>query len=343
MGSTANCPHVLENATLEPNSYGSQEHKVICTFSIIIFSVTFLLGTSGNGLVIWCTTLKMKKTVIVVWLLNLAVNDFLFTLFLPFTIATTALNRHWTFGRYMCKLNATLFNLNLFVSVLQLTIIGIERCISVIFPMWFKNHRTPRLASFVVVAVWILAFLFSSPYFIFRDTLSIDNKTIHCDYKFDGDNSRSAITVSRGSALFITRFILGFLIPFTIIVLCYVVTALHIQKKLIVKATKPLKIIIAVIVSFFVCWFPYQVFVLLSLSNMYTNDKHIKRVVNIGYSLTKSLTYINSCINPILYAFVGRTFKKDFWRSIQQVFENAFMEEATKADFRSETKSSNAF
>lgn len=62
-----------------------------------------------------------------------------------------------------------------------------------------------------------------------------------------------------------------------------------------------------------------------------TKDESLKHVVAVGYTLARSLMFINSCINPILYVFVGQNFKEKFWRSIHSVFENAFVEESTKS------------
>ncbi|XP_077312869.1 N-formyl peptide receptor 3-like [Lithobates pipiens] len=323
-------PFILRYSTQPPSSYDSKEKQILWIFSIIIFSLTFLLGTLGNGLVIWITTLNIKRTVNVMWYLNLATVDFIFTLFLPFVIANTALSHHWPLGRYMCKLNTMLINLNLCASVLQLTVISIDRCISIVYPVWCRNHRTPRLASFVVLAIWILALVFSSPFFIFRDTHSFNSQKMYCIYKFDGDNLRSEVASSREMGLLVTRFIITFFIPFIIIVSCYIIITFRIQRDHMAKTSKPFKIIAVVIVSFLVCWFPYQVFALLAMSVKRTKDKSLNHVVAVGYPLARSLMYINSCINPILYVFVGQNFKEKFWRSIHSAFENDFVEEPTK-------------
>jgi len=44
--------------------------------SLVIFIVIFILGIPGNMLVIWVAGLKMKRSVIIIWFLNLAVADF---------------------------------------------------------------------------------------------------------------------------------------------------------------------------------------------------------------------------------------------------------------------------
>lgn len=130
----------------------------------------------------------------------------------------------------MCKLNTMLINLNLCASVLQLTVISIDRCISIVYPVWCRNHRTPRLASFVVLAIWILALVFSPPFFIFRDTHSFNTTKMYCIYKFDGDNLRSEVASSREMGLLVTRFIITFFIPFTIIVSCYIIITKGLSK-----------------------------------------------------------------------------------------------------------------
>ena len=44
--------------------------------SLVIFILVFIIGIPGNGLVIWVAGLKMKRSVIIIWFLNLAVADF---------------------------------------------------------------------------------------------------------------------------------------------------------------------------------------------------------------------------------------------------------------------------
>ncbi len=50
--------------------------------TLIVYYLAFVLGVLGNGVVIWVTGFKMKKTVNTVWVLNLVVANFLFTAFI---------------------------------------------------------------------------------------------------------------------------------------------------------------------------------------------------------------------------------------------------------------------
>ncbi|XP_073457315.1 chemerin-like receptor 1 [Aquarana catesbeiana] len=287
--------------------------------SIVIYSVAFLLGTIGNGLVIYFTTFRMKRTVNVVWFLNLAIADFIFTFFLLFNIVHFALGFHWPLGKFMCKLNSTMRSINLYASIFLLTVISIDRCTSVMFPVWCQNHRTPRVASFAALAVWILAFLFSVPTFIFRDTAN-HNNLIVCFSKFHED-SNVASSIYKG--MIIIRLIFAFIIPLSLIILCYVIIMYRIQRNSMNTSGKPFKMILAIIITFFICWFPFYLFSFLELSAMYPGNDHLYDVTRIGSPLTTSLAYINSCINPVLYVFTLRDFKTELRKSLRSVLEKA--------------------
>ncbi|XP_077312886.1 chemerin-like receptor 1 [Lithobates pipiens] len=305
-------------------------------FSLVVYSFAFLLGTTGNGLVIYFTAFVMKRTVNVVWFLNLAIADFIFTFFLPLSITHASLDYHWPFGKFMCKLNSTILFINLYASIFLLTMISIDRFISVVFPVWCQNHRTPRLASIVAGAIWIVALIFSLPYFIFRDINGAEEDYVSCYNNFHEDVEVARV---RHKSTVIFRFFVGFFIPFTIIVSCYSVILLRIQRNHMTTSSKPFKVVLAVIISFFVCWFPYHVFSFLDLSANYGEDENLFYITFVGIPITSSLAFINSCINPILYVFMGRDFKQKFHSSLRSIFERAFSEESAPIDSKSKTKS----
>ncbi|XP_069057350.1 chemerin-like receptor 1 [Pleurodeles waltl] len=316
--------------------------------SMVFYSVAFLLGVMGNGLVIWIAGFKMKKTVNTVWFLNLAIADFIFTFFLPLSIAYTAMDFHWPFGTFLCKINSTVAFLNMFASIFILMAISIDRCFCVVSPVWSQNHRTPWLATRVAIAIWIMAVLISSPYLAFRDTatsLNEENITItHCynNFAFSDnyeDDEINLLRATRHQAMIITRFVCGFIIPFSCIIACYSIIALRLKKNHLARSSKPFKIIIAVIVSFFICWFPYHVFSILELIIHTSQSFKLRKAMLIGIPLATSLAFLNSCINPILYVFMGQDFKEKFKMSILSAFESAFSEDSTQTNISKNHKS----
>ncbi|XP_026540367.1 chemokine-like receptor 1 [Notechis scutatus] len=302
--------------------------------AMVIYSLAFVLGVVGNGLVIFITGFRMKKTVNTVWFLNLAIADFAFTFFLPLSVAYLALRFHWPFGEILCKVNSTVAFLNLYASIYLLMVISIDRCISVWNPVWAQNHRTPRLASFVALAVWIWALVLCSPVMYFRQTAPLDGlpegNKINCYTNYGED---PALKTMRHHAMIITRFIFAFVIPFTVILVCYGAIVSKLRRNQLSQSNKPFQVITAVIVAFSVCWFPYHLFTFFELKG------HIE-VLRFGVPLVTSLAFINSCLNPILYVFMGQDFKKKLRQSLFTIFENAFTEENSQNTLTNKTKSS---
>uniref|UniRef100_A0A8D0BYJ8 G-protein coupled receptors family 1 profile domain-containing protein n=1 Tax=Salvator merianae TaxID=96440 RepID=A0A8D0BYJ8_SALMN len=297
--------------------------------SIVIYGIACLLGVSGNGLVIWIAGFKMKKkTVNVVWFLNLAIADFVFTFFLPLSIAYTALGFHWPFGKLLCKLNSAVAFLNMFASVFLLTVISMDRCASIVHPVWSRKYRTTKLAYAVALVTWVAAFIISSPYLVFRDTAvnSRNNTSCYNNFALSEDyqlEETRRLWKARHKAMIIARFLFGFLLPFSVIVVCYSIVAFRLKRRRLTKSTKPFRIIIAVTTSFFLCYFPYHVFSLLEMSRTPANHE-LNMALYLGIPLASSLAFFNSCMNPILYVFVGQ---KKFRQSIILAFEGAFGED----------------
>uniref|UniRef100_H2N2K6 Formyl peptide receptor 1 n=1 Tax=Oryzias latipes TaxID=8090 RepID=H2N2K6_ORYLA len=272
------------------------------------------LGVIGNALVIWVTGFKMKKTVNTVWFLNLAVADFLLLIFLPFHIIYVALNFNWPFGAFMCKITYTSLMLNMFASVFLLMVISVDRCVSVVRPVWAQNHRNVRKASFVSLSVWMLALVLGVPTMVFFDTLELESDGIMCLDKVD---------LIWRQVMTITPFLLGFSIPFIIIVTCYAVIIYHLKKKrtLASQSRHAFKIIAAIIIAFFLCWTPYHLLGVIVIVDEMTDslDETLGHIINIGYPIATSLAFLNSCLNPLLYVFMGQDFKKKIYKSLPKV------------------------
>ncbi|XP_005007286.1 chemerin-like receptor 1 [Cavia porcellus] len=292
-----------------------QEAGIARIFLVVIYSIVCFLGIVGNGLVIAIATFKMKKTVNTVWFLNLAVADFLFNVFLPIHIVYAAMDYHWVFGTAMCKISNFLLIHNMYTSVFLLTVISFDRCISVLLPVWSQNHRNIRLAYMACIVIWVLAFFLSSPSLIFRDTANLHGR-ISCFNNFSLSAPESSswpahfqldpVGHNRQMVVTLTRFFCGFLIPVSIITVCYLTIVCKLHRNRLAKTKKPFKIIMTIIVTFFLCWCPYHTLYLLELYH-----KAMPGVVfSLGLPIATAIAIANSCMNPILYVFMGQDFKK---------------------------------
>lgn len=293
------------------------QHKPKCEGScvtlVIINVIIFLLGTCGNALVIWISGFKMKKTVNTIWYLSLAFSDFMFCSLIPFTIAYTV-TEDWIFGSFLCKFIPSVMFLNMFSSIFVLVLISVDRCVSVMFPVWAQNQRTVRKALVAVVMAWLLAIAVSIPSMIFRDVKEHLGRMI-CLNNYTHQHGHKFVAVS--------RFIAGFVIPFIIITICYSIIILKLRTNRMAKNTKPFKVMTALIVGFFICWLPYHVFILLELNPHH----HNLTILKIGLKAGTALAAANSFLNPVLYVFMGNDFRRKFKSSLLSKMENAMGDE----------------
>ncbi|XP_074837588.1 chemerin-like receptor 1 [Carettochelys insculpta] len=305
--------------------------------SMVIYSIAFVLGVMGNGLVIFITGFRMRRTVNTIWFLNLAVADFVFTSFLPLSVAYVALGFHWPFGQALCKINTAVAFLNMFTSVFLLTIISADRCVAVAWPVWAQNHRSPRLASLVAFAAWLAALALSCPYAVFRDTRRspFQENITHCynNYAlsrgFQGEEL-AGLQESRHWAMVLTRFAAGFVVPFAVIVACYVVIAAKMRRNRLARSGRPYRIMVAVVAAFFFCWLPYHIFSFLEVSVTAVTPQ-VQWLLEVGTPLASGLACLNSCLNPLLYVFVGRDFREQLRSSVLLAFESAFSEVSSQS------------
>ncbi|XP_065279385.1 C3a anaphylatoxin chemotactic receptor-like [Emys orbicularis] len=128
----------------------------------------------------------------------------------------------------------------------------------------------------------------------------------------------------------ITRIVFGFLLPFIIMAACYILIVIKMHGAQFTKPRgKTLRVILVVVIAFFVCWAPFHVVGALSLLAM--PGTGFREAVTLWDHLSTVLAYANSCINPLLYVFVGRDFRQKGRQSVQGILEGAFSEEVTRS------------
>ncbi|CAK6980814.1 chemerin-like receptor 1 [Scomber scombrus] len=301
-----------DNITASEPSRDDGIRSEVRTAYLVINCVISVVGMVGNGLVIYVTGFRMKRTVNSIWFLNLALADFLFTAFLIFY---TIVVSQWPFGLFMCKLNAFVSVLNMFASVFLLMAISLDRCLCTCAVVWARNNRTVCKAQLVSVAIWLMAMVCSIPYATFRKPFGNERAT-YCVYSGD---------ITQRLILLIFRFIMAFLFPFLVITASHVTIGVRTRRLQSARKQRSRRIIISVILAFFLCWLPFHVFLFLDFST--PGNPQLRDIVFTAGPLTVSLAFLNSCLNPILYVFMCDEFQKKLKQSIFLVFESALAED----------------
>uniref|UniRef100_A0A8C2C6I2 G-protein coupled receptors family 1 profile domain-containing protein n=1 Tax=Cyprinus carpio TaxID=7962 RepID=A0A8C2C6I2_CYPCA len=287
--------------------------------SLVFFYLTLILGIPGNVFVMYVAGLKMKRTVNTVGFLNLAIADFLCCLLTLYYVTKSAFG-YWPYGSIMCKIFPFIMFITMFASVFTLNLISLDRFVQVMTPVWAQNHRSLFIARLSCAAAWILASILSLPFMMLRETYTENNKTYCLHYQPDDDSYKLYGRLS------IIRFVFGFLVPLICITTCYGFIACKLGRSHF-HSGRAFRIMFAVIMAFFLCWLPYHI---VHLTIMY-GEESSSLVAEAVDPLSVSLAVFNSCLNPVLYVFMGQDFKSNVKLSLRRVFERVFSEEGTQA------------
>ncbi|XP_042196338.1 leukotriene B4 receptor 1-like [Callorhinchus milii] len=285
-----------------------------------VYVFIFLVGATGNSIVIWNIFMNIKqRSPTVSLILNLAVADLMALVSVPFIASDIA---HAPYlGLVFWKISGYLLFSSMYTSVFLITVMSIERFVAVLYPITAQKWRQRGYVGKVVTAVWLSGFLSAIPVIL---VVAADIRDGRPRLKRRYSSDQQQITV------LLLETLIGFVIPFITLMVCY--TFIFKRVKLMNFQTrdkgKTGRLIAGVVILFALCWLPYHIRNVIKVSsvlNKTSNPEYSKRLKSI-YSyismLSKVLTFVSNTANPILYAFAARSFKSGFkMSSIARLFE----------------------
>ncbi|XP_032881948.1 mu-type opioid receptor [Amblyraja radiata] len=303
-GVSARCNHT-DNSPLNkgPSSIIS---SIIIT---ALYSIVCVLGLVGNVLVMFVIVRYTKmKTATNIYIFNLALADALATSTLPFQNINYLMGS-WPFGKLLCKVIMSIDYYNMFTSIFTLTTMSMDRYIAVCHPVKALDFRTAHNAKIINVCIWILSSAIGLPVMIMATTM-LNHGELECTLKFPHpywywDN-----------LLKICVFIFAFIMPVLIITVCYGLMILRLKSVRILSGSKGkdrnlrriTRMVMVVVVVFIICWTPIHIYVILRAL-----VKIPSTVLDmVAWHFCIALGYTNSCLNPVLYAYLDENFKRCF-------------------------------
>ncbi|NWY54003.1 GALR2 protein, partial [Chionis minor] len=291
----------------------------------VIFSLIFLLGTVGNGLVlaVLLRNRQIKYNTTNLFILNLAVADLCFIVCcVPFQATIYTLDG-WLFGAFACKAVHFLIYLTMYASSFTLAAVSIDRqaYLAIRYPLKSRDLRTSRNAGVAIVAIWSLSLLFAGPYLSYYQIVHYHRVPICVPIWED----------KRRKILDILTFVFGYLLPVTVVSLAYARTIKFLWTSIdpierILESRKAkckvTKMIVAVAILFCLCWLPHHLVILC----FWFGHFPFNRATYACRLASHCLSYANSCLNPIVYALVSKHFRKRF----KQVFTCLFFQNKTR-------------
>ncbi|KAM4703048.1 uncharacterized protein WCC33_011620 [Rhinophrynus dorsalis] len=305
-----------ESADVEPCNL-QQTMAFDQRFLPALYSFISLLGILGNVLVVVVLMKnKWKLQSTDIFILHLALADIMLVITLPFWAVQTVSG--WIFGDVLCKIVASVFKINLYASTFLLVCISCDRYLSIVHALQiYKKHRL-HMVHWSCLLVWCLCIGLSIPDMIyFQVNYEYRTEMTECLQVFDFSSSKTW----RISMAFLYH-VLGFLLPLCFMVYCYLHICLTLKGSQGFKKQRALRVIIAVVVAFFLCWAPYNIAALmgtLKVLKVLADNCKLESDIDIALSVTSGLCYFHSCLNPILYAFIGAKFKKQFLELLSKI------------------------
>lgn len=322
----------LENITLNmtndlfPNLFTCDSekdplHMYHSVFQPLVYIMVFLLGLTGNGLLLM-VLLKRRAHLRMtdIYLLHLALADLLLLFTLPFVV--TQVLAGWVFGNFLCKLLGLLHRLNLWCGSLLLAGIGIDRYLAIVHVISSLQTRRPQTVHLICALLWLFCLALSMPNIVFLSVEPIrnDDTWLQCHFNNYGSHAYKWYLVDR-----LLTHLLCFLLPLVIMGYCYtavVFTLYHSHQSL--EKQGAIRLAMVVTLVFCVCWLPYNITLfldtLLRLGILSQKTCQTHTALALGLKVTETIGFIHCCLNPILYAFVGVRFRNDLLRLLPKSF-----------------------
>ncbi|XP_038135447.1 leukotriene B4 receptor 2b [Cyprinodon tularosa] len=289
----------------------------------LILSLVFLLGVPGNLFIVWSILARTRKrSVTTILILNLACADGLLMALTIFFIIYLA-KQSWIFGSVLCKGLFYLCNANMYASIFLITLMSVHRMVAVLFPQKLFLI-TRKIVIRVILGMWVLVMVIAIPSLVFREL----------EEEPDGNTTKIRIVCAPNHTIashvrfqYALETVSGFILPYAVIITCYVLTLRRLRQTQFQRMIRSEKLILAIVITFGVFWFPYHVINMVQVAaEWYNEGSRTKEVLDSIHqscrAVTSALAFISSCANPVLYTFAGKSYiKKNGFAFMAKLFE----------------------
>uniref|UniRef100_A0A4W5QAD7 Proteinase-activated receptor 1 n=1 Tax=Hucho hucho TaxID=62062 RepID=A0A4W5QAD7_9TELE len=271
-----------------------------------LYTIVFLISVPLNtvAMLFFARRIRPMKPA-VIFMLNLAAADLLFTLLLPFKIVYHYSGNDWGFGEGMCRLVTAAFYCNMYSSVLLMTCISVDRLLAVAYPINSLAWRSPCNAALACSSMWVLAVGGSLPLVLSQQTVYYDSLGITTCHDIQD------LKLLEGRYLFffpILSCTLYFL-PLFVMVTCYsrVVQVLNRAPRGVIgrsrQKARAVVMVVIVLVVFVICFTPTNAILLAHYLQIGGRVAGEPDATHVAYLVSLCVGSISCCLDPLVYYF----------------------------------------
>ncbi|NXG17077.1 XCR1 protein, partial [Grallaria varia] len=262
----------------------------------VLYTLVFLLSLLGNTLVLWILLKYETLTSLTnIFIVNLSVSDLVFSCMLPFWVVDQSFG--WIFGEFLCKAVNAIFSIGYYSGVFFLTLMTILRYLCVVNPLSTLRSQTQCCGFLMCLAVWTVSIIIVVPEVIHTTVRENLEGGRTCDY---ADWKWKKVDIYVRNVLF--------LCSFGVIIFCYLKILIILLRTRSRRKHRTVKLILIIVVAFFLCWAPYNILSFLitfpSPTCQYAKDS------SLAFHISRKIAFSHCCLNPVLYVFIGVKFKR---------------------------------
>lgn len=341
----SNCTDPANNNTAAPYSTCA----ALCVVSVAFYIIIMVVAAFGCIMIIYAFAWnkKIRKAVTTYFIVSLAVSDlFTATVVMPFDVEQILTNyERWRHGAFMCTVWTTLYLLMVPTSLLNLLVLTVDRYKTLSDPLnRFKESpfMTKRRALVIIACLWIYCLLFAL--------------IPHMGWKVYPDVIMHGQCVFNISPIYsMLSSVLNFFIPLVLMCGLYfkiycIANSLHTNlsvgqlaspsqspridtgvqdrivksrskkikdQKMLLKNSRAAKTVLVIVFTFVLCWMPHTIYSFI-LSGACESCYHAKEGPILS-AIFLIMGYANSALNPFLFGYHHRLFKKTFKLVINKV------------------------
>ncbi|XP_077950223.1 C-C chemokine receptor type 1-like [Gasterosteus aculeatus] len=262
------------------------------------YSLVFVLGVIGNGLVVCVLVKHRHKTNLTdMCIFNLAVSDLVFVFTLPFYSHYSVVGE-WPFGDFLCRFASGSHTTGFLSSIFFMVVMTLDRYMVIMHAHKVAQYCTFRAGIALTAFVWTMSLCFSLPA-VFFTKVTNESTGVACSYEPENDAWRLYDIIMKN--------VLGLGIPLLVMIVCYSRIIPILLNMRSTKKHRVVKLIISIVIAFFMFWAPYNISILLEFLKLSTDCNSLQSL-KLSIIVVETIAYSHCCLNPIIYAFVGQKF-----------------------------------
>ena len=305
--------------------------QIVESFFLLLINFT---SFSGN-LLLGISVIKnpnLRRTVPNMYIITLAVSDFLMSLLgIPFSLASLMTGK-WPFNNFICQLQGFWILLMCAVSLQTLAVTAVNRYFRVVRSRAsYQRIFSMKKTKITIAILWIMALFAPLPYVVAGPEFFFHTGKVFC--------AHNAESLYEGYGAYLVLVYVA--IPLIIIITCYTRVFIAVRKHnlnfrfrirqrstnnttrnntsldssgiLSVEEVNVTYILLVVVISFLTCWTPVLIIDMIDFIN---GDWKLKRQVYVSYTC---FGFASTALNPIIYGIMNRSIRAEYLRILTPV------------------------